>query len=158
MAIDDIVFEFQLEQSIIITEDTLYLGIIDFKTELCHGMLLMRTVKPVAKVNRKRGLSSTRGGSVSKKKVFVCKYCDYKSNSKYMADRHVALVHEKSVEPEVCKFCQFSSLYALNIKRHIMRSHPNRETQVPDSSSCNLRRSKRSRVIELTESSSCFSN
>ena len=37
MASDDIVFEFHLEQSIIITEDTLYLGFIDFETELCHG-------------------------------------------------------------------------------------------------------------------------
>ena len=114
----------------------------------------MRTVKPVAKVNRKRGLSSTKGGSGSKKKVFVCQYCEYKSTAKYMTDRHVVKVHEKSVEPEVCKFCQFSSLYAYNIKRHIMRSHPNRETPVSDSSSCNLRRSKRSRVIELSESSS----
>ena len=86
MAIDDVVFEFQLEQSIIITEDTLYLGIIDLEADLCHGKLFMRTEKPVAKVNRKRGLSSTRGGSVSKKKVFVCKYCDYKSNAKYMTD------------------------------------------------------------------------
>ena len=150
--------QFQLEQSIVITEDTLYLGLIDLETDLCHGKLLMRTVKPVAKVNRKRGLSSTRGGSVSKKKLFVCKYCDYKSNAKYMTDRHVARVQEKSVEPEVCEFCQFSSLYAFNIKRHIMRSHPNRETQVSDSSICNLRRSKRSRVIELSESSSWFSN
>ena len=158
MAIDDVVFEFQLEQSIIITEDTSYLGIIDLETDLCHGKLLMRTLKPVAKVNRKRGLSSTRGGSVAKKKVFVCKYCDYKSNAKYMTDRHVANVHEKNVEPEVCKFCEFSSLYAFNIKRHIMRSHPNTETQASDSSSCNLRRSKRSRVIELSESSSYFSN
>ena len=83
MATDDVVFEFQLEQSIIITEDTLYLGIIDLETDLCHGKLLMRTVKPDAKVNRKRGLSSTRG-SVAKKKVFVCDYCDYKSNAKYM--------------------------------------------------------------------------
>ena len=123
MAIDDVVFEFQLEQSIIITEDTLYLGIDDLETDLCHGKLLMRTVKPVAKVNRKRGLSSTRGGSVAKKKVFVCKYCDYKSNAKYMTGRH-AKVQEKSVEPEVFKFCEFSSLYAFNIKRHIMRSHP----------------------------------
>ena len=56
MATDDVVFEFQLEQSIIITEDTLYLGIIDLETDLCHGKLLMRTVKPDAKVNRKRGL------------------------------------------------------------------------------------------------------
>ena len=156
--IDDVVFEFQLEQSIILTEDTLYLGIIDLETDLCHGKLLMRTVKPVAKVNRKRGLCSTRGGSVSKKKVFVCKYCDYKSNTKYMTDRHVARVHEKSVEPEVCKFCEFSSMYAFNIKRHIIRSYANRETQETDSSSCNLRRSQRSRVIELSESSTCLSN
>ena len=155
MATDDVVFEFQLEQSIIITEDTLYLGIIDLETDLCHGKLLMRTVKPDAKVNRKRGLSSTRG-SVAKKKVFVCDCCDYKSNAKYMTDRHVAKVHEKSVEPEKCSICQFTSLYALNIKRHMLRCHPNTET-LPSDSSSNLRRSKRSRVIELSESSSCLS-
>ena len=155
MATDDVVFGFQLEQSIIITEDTLYLGIIDLETDLCHGKLLMRTVKPDAKVNRKRGLSSTRG-SVAKKKVFVCDYCDYKSNAKYMTDRHVAKVHEKSVEPEKCSICQFTSLYAFNIKRHMLRCRPNTETQASDSSS-NLRRSKRSRVIELSESSSCLS-
>ena len=155
MATDDVVFEFQLEQSIIITEDTLYLGIIDLETDLCHGKLLMRTVKPDAKVNRKRGLSSTRG-SVAKKKVFVCDYCEYKSNAKYMTDRHVAKVHEKSVEPEKCSICQFTSLYAFNIKRHMLRCHPNTET-LPSDSSSNLRRSKRSRVIELSESSSCLS-
>ena len=158
MAINDIVFEFEFEQSIIKTEKTFLLGINHPETELCHGTVSMRTARPVEKVNKKRRALSTRGGSVSKKKFFVCKYCDYQSNAKYMTDHHVAWIHEKSVEPQVCSFCQFSSLYSFNMKRREMRSHPNRETPISDSSSCNLRRSKtNSRVIELLESS-CLSN
>ena len=158
MAINDIVFVFEFEQSIIRTEETLLLGIIHPETELCHVTVSIRTVKPVEKVNRKRRALSTGGGSVSKMKFFVCKYCDYQSNAEYMTDRHLARVHEKSVEPQICSFCPFSGLYCFNMKRQVIRSHPNRETVMSDSSSCNLRRSKRnSRVIELSDSS-CLSN
>ena len=157
MANNDIVFEFEFEQSITKTEETLILGIIHPEIDLCHGTVSIRTVKPVKKVNRKRRALSTRG-SLSKKKVFLCKYSDYQSNAKYMTDRHVAGIHEKTVEPQVCSFCRFSSVYSFNMKRHIMRSHPNREPSMSDSSSCNLSRSKRnSRVFDLWESS-CLSN
>ena len=151
---NDKLFEFCFDELIILTEETLVLGIIHPETDVCLGTLDIRTVMPLeTKVNRKRALSTR--SSVSKKKVFLCNYCEYQSNAKYMTDRHVARIQEKCVEPQVCSFCKFSNLYSFNMKRHIMRSHANRQMKTPmsDSSSCDLRRSSRKTVIELSDSS-----
>ena len=133
-------------------------GIIRPETEVFHGTLDIRTVMPLEnKVKRKKALSTR--SSVSKKKVFLCSYCEYQSNAKYLTDSHVARIHEKIVEPQVCSFRKFSSLYSFNMKRHLMRSHANRDVKTPmkDSSSCHLRRSSRERVIELSDSTSLLS-
>ena len=65
---NDKLFEFCFDVSIILTEETLVLGIIHPETEVCHGTVDIRTVMPLeTKVNRKRALSTR--SSVFKKKV-----------------------------------------------------------------------------------------
>ena len=59
---NDILFEYCFDESIILTEETLVLEIIQPETEVCHETVDIRTIMPMVlnKKNRKRALSSRK--------------------------------------------------------------------------------------------------
>ena len=103
-------------------------------------------------MNRKRKRVARNVRKVQK--VFLCDYCDYESNAKYMTDRHMRRIHEESADKHKCKFCNFTSMYPYKIKRHVTRNHKNVEMSSESSITVRPRRT----VIQSSEtSSSCNS-
>ena len=88
-------------------------------------------------------------------KVFLCNYCDYESNAKYMTDRHMRRIHEESADKNKCKFCNFTSMYPYNIKKHVTRTHKDVVEMSLESSTLKVR--PRRIVIESSDTSSCNS-
>ena len=148
----DIKFEFCFHETINSCGADLLLEIVDTKTKDCHGTVDLICVVP-EKVKRKR-MRVARNRNVKVQKAFLCDYCDYESNAKYMKDRHMRRIHE-SADKNKCKFCNFTSMYPYNIKRHVTRTHKNVELSEMSSESSITVRTRRT-VIQET-SSSCNS-
>ena len=121
----DIKFDFCFHETIIACGVDLLPEIVDTKTKDCHGTVSVISVVPSEKVNRKRKRVARNRNVRTVQKVFLCDYCDYESNAKYMTDRHMRRIHEKSADKHKCKFCNFTSMYPYNIKRHVTRTHKN---------------------------------
>ena len=154
----DLRFDFCFHETIITCGVKLLLGIIDPKTEECHGTIDVISVKPLKKVNSKRKRRAASTKRLNAQKVFICNQCEYASKEKYMMDRHVRRIHDDSFERQKCAVCEFSSIYTYSMKRHMIRAHKNTtiETQVSDSSSCVTTRSQKNKTIQKpSDSSSC---
>ena len=152
-SIEDIKFEFCFHETIITCGVDLLLGIIDPITEACHGTVNLTRVVPSEKqVNRKRRTARNKIGIV--KKVYLCDYCDYGSNAKYMMDRHVRRIHEHSADRQKCKFSNFTSMYPFNIKGHVTRAHKD-GVEMSDSSNLPVPSVRPRRRVILSDSSSC---
>ena len=147
----DIKFDFCFHETIISCGADLLLEIVDTKTKDCHGTIDVICVVPSEKVNSKRKRVA-RNRNVKVQKVFLCDYCDYESNAKYMTDRHMRRIHEESADKHKCKICNFTSMYPYNIKMHVTRTHKNFEMSSESSITVRTRRT----VIQET-SSSCNS-
>ena len=148
----DLKFEFCFHETIITRGVDLLLGIIDPKTEACHGTVNLIRVVSSEKLNRKRRVARNRNVRTVKK-VFSCNYCDYESNSKYMTDRQIRTIHEHSADMHKCKFCNFTSMYPFNIKRHVTRTHKDVVEMSAESSSPTVR--PRRSFIESSDTSGC---
>ena len=48
---------------------------------------------------------------------------DYVSRAHYVTARHVARVHQHSIEPIQCDLCEFKTICKSNMKRHHERMH-----------------------------------
>ena len=150
----DIKFEFYFHETIITCGVDLLLGIVDTKTKGCHGTVSLISVVPSETMNRKRRVARNRNVRTVNK-VFLCDYCDYESNAKYMTDRHIRRIHEESAVKHKCKFCNFTSMYPFNIKRHVTRTHKDVVEILSESSSLTVR--PRRTVIESSDTSGCNS-
>ena len=101
------------------------LAMVDPITGFCHG------IADIAKVEEHVERRATIAGG--KRKKYHCDSCNYSTKDKYMITRHIARIHEKTLESKQCRFCKFSTIYPSNLTRHIHRAH-----SIQDSSdSCN---------------------
>ena len=87
------------------------------------------TLDKLMRIKRKRGVAK----AVVKKKSFVYNDCEYSASEEYLFARHVARIHDKSLEPQDCIFCEFRNIY--KSKRHIRRTHNNKVNSISGSSS-----------------------
>ena len=65
----------------------------------------------------------------SKRKVFVCRMCEYKSQDKSGMTRHIKYSHT-TVRPYMCGYCEYSSVEKPKIRLHLFNHHKNRPSKI----------------------------
>ena len=76
----------------------LLLALVDPSTGFCHGS--EDIVKEEEKFGKRRRVTVVAGS----KKKFFCDSCNYSSKEKYLLTRHIARVHEKTINKKRCNF------------------------------------------------------
>ena len=89
------------------------LALVEPSTGFCHG------IADIGKVEeRVRGRITVAGG----KRKFHCDSCNYSTKDNYLLKRHIARIHEKTIDSKRCRFSKFSTTYCSNLSRHIQRA------------------------------------
>ena len=105
--------------------------IADVHSKTCHGILTLKKIgidnemSALIQKYRKRPAPRSENVVVSerKDKRYECAHCDYASRAHYKTARHVARIHQHSIEPVKCHLCEFKTIYQSNLKRHHERMH-----------------------------------
>ena len=121
----------ELHESVIECEDReLVLLIADTESRVCHGILTLRKIDNernalIQKYRKRQAPSSEKVVVVSerKEKRYRCVHCVYVSRAQYVTARHVARIHQHTIEPIQCDLCEFKTIYKSNMIRHLERMH-----------------------------------
>ena len=122
----------ELHKSVIECEEREFMFIIaDAESKSCHGILTLKMIGTdnergalIQKYRKRRAPSSEQlVFSERKEKRYECAHYDYVSLAQYIAARHVARIHQHSIEPTKCDLCEFQTIYKSNLKRHLERMH-----------------------------------
>ena len=108
-------------------------ALLDPSTGFRHGIADFIKVEDRVRTKRRRATVKTGG----KRKVFYCDSCNFSSRENYLLTRHIARIHDRTIDSKQCRFCKFSTIYSWNLKGHIERAHSNPSNQIVHSNMSN---------------------